>query len=406
MLPESLKALADELDAMGGMAPVAEESKPSFEGTDFRLERLLGRGGMGSVYLAEQLSLSRRVAVKILGGDMERERFLDEAKTIARLHHPNIVHVYAAGLCGARPYFAMELMEGESAATKEFSGLDDVVRLGVAVADALAYAHACGIVHRDVKPSNIFLDGKGAAKLGDFGLACACAGAGESAGTARYMPPETLSGEAATALSDQYSLGASLIELAAGFPGWRSRRNLLAVLEKATSPEPAGRYPDVASLAADLRRCLAGEPVEARPVGMPVRFAMWVRKNRLAAAGLAAAALLFAGLAVSLAVGYARTSRALARADAALAQADDALRQVEGEATSAAQSLVSALAVLDRGDPDRRETQLRTALADLKRLAGRYPENAEIRAALGRLRYAIEAHRRMKERRGAAQRPF
>jgi dephospho-CoA kinase len=125
---------------------------------------------------------------------------------------------------------------------------------------------------------------------------------------------------------------------------------------------------------------------------------MWARQNRLAATGLAATIVLFVGLVVSLAVGYTQTSRALAKADAALAQADEALRQVEGEATSAAQSLASALAVLDRHDPDKRETQLRVALADLKKLAERYPDNADIRAALGRLRYAIEAHRRMKER--------
>ena len=137
MLPESLKALSDVLDTLGGTLLGTEtDSLPDFGGTDYRLERLLGRGGMGRVYLAEQVSLARRVAVKVVDVSTGGAQFLDEAKTVARLHHPNIVHVYAAGVCGTHPYFAMEFVEGKTAAEYVFADLAAVVRMGVTVADA------------------------------------------------------------------------------------------------------------------------------------------------------------------------------------------------------------------------------------------------------------------------------
>lgn len=163
-LTDALRSLAAELDELGNEQ---EERVPEIP--DFRLTDVLGRGGMGTVYLAEQASLGREVALKVVNrrGDADA----NEARTVAQLHHPNIVQVYAAGTDGGRPWFAMELMRGKTAHDSRFASSDDVARLGVQIAEALSYAHRCGVVHRDVKPSNIFVGDNGIAKLGDFGLA-------------------------------------------------------------------------------------------------------------------------------------------------------------------------------------------------------------------------------------------
>ena len=175
-MTNALRSLAAELDALAA-SDIAEpqhiDNPPAIP--DFRLGQLLGRGGMGAVYRAEQVSLGREVAVKFVmaaqGGD-----FPEEARTVAQLHHPNIIQVYAAGRADGSCWFAMELAQGESAAHHTFESEEEVVRFGICVAEALSYAHRCGIVHRDVKPSNIFLGSDGSAKLGDFGLSCLAAG--------------------------------------------------------------------------------------------------------------------------------------------------------------------------------------------------------------------------------------
>ena len=386
MLPEEhmtaeLSALAAELDALAredGPPPVPSEPP---EIPDFRLTELIGMGGMGAVYRAEQISLGRAVAVKTVAAN-GRSEFPQEARMVAQLHHPNIVQVYAAGKDGDTCWFAMELVNGESADRHEFAGAEDAARLGVQIAEALAYAHRCGIIHRDVKPSNIFIGADGAAKLGDFGLACLDSGGmSDGGGTKRYMAPEgNVSGR-----SDQYALGVTLRELAPD-----ADADLSAICAKASAQDPAARYASMDAMLADLRRFLAHRPVEANPPSAMRRFRLFARRNPLAAAGIVAAAVSLAAFVVALAVGYARTAKAFAA--------------TEREAAQAAQSLAVVVTAIDATDSDRRDAEIASAISAAERLAARFPGNGEIEDAVERLKRAREAHARFKERRGGSMR--
>ena len=379
-LTADIRRLAAELDELAGemvATPIAFPSIP-----DFRQVSLLGHGGMGTVYLAEQVSLGRRVAVKVVaadGADAASHFLPDEARTVASLHHPNIVQVFAAGRDGAAAWFSMELVEGESADRHIFASVEEIVRLGVSVAEALAYAHRCGILHRDVKPSNIFVGEGGMVKLGDFGLACLAAeGANGQSGTRRYMAPELLAGGCATELSDQYALGVTLREVFGASVRMRMPADFAAVVAKATESDPSSRYESVEMMLADLRRFLAHEPVAANPPSPLRRFRLLARRNPLAAFGLAAAAICLAAFIAALAVGYVRTSRAL-----------DATHR---EAARAAQSLAATLTNFDRNEADPRDTELRRALEVAESLAARFPEDETIKAS-------VEAIRKARERR-------
>jgi hypothetical protein len=292
---------------------------------DFRIVREVGRGAMGVVYEAEQLSLKRRVALKVLrfGGPTDAEalqRFQREAQTVARLHHSNIVPVFAVGCEQGVHYFAMQFIDGHSLAAvaeharQQHCPLDarEVARWGQQAAEALAYAHQRGVIHRDVKPSNLLLDPEGVLWLSDFGLArrldeAALTATGVLLGTPRYMSPEQ-----AAALrvpvdhrTDVYSLGATLYELATGRPVFdadtpqrvlaqiaeaepvpprRLRpdvpRDLETVLLKCLAKEPAQRYPSAQDLADDLRRFGNSEPIRARRTPMLTRLKRWAGKQR------------------------------------------------------------------------------------------------------------------------------
>ncbi len=396
-IPEGLKALASELDLLGGAIPAgpALDGLPDLSGTDFRPIAEIGRGGMGTVYRAIQVSLDRPVAVKILSRSLrddadEHMRFMQEARTVARLHHPDITHVYAAGTCGRHPYFAMELVEGESADHNTFGSVLEVLEIAVRLADVLQYAHACGILHRDIKPSNIFLGAGGAVKLGDFGLACLSVNERtDRSGTAKYMSPARKAGEPATAADDQYALAITCLELAAKTSDFDRTSDFARVLAKASSLDSESRYSDIATFAEDLRRCRAGEPTMANPPSPVRRLRLWARRNPPAALGLASTLLLLVGLVVVLFVSYVRISDALAETSAALAQ-------TEREATAAARSLSVVVTSIDRTEPDRRDAELKRALVAAEGLQKRFPENAEIRAVVERLNYAREKHAQLR----------
>ena len=373
-LTVDLRHLAAELDELGENENSHIPSFPSIP--DFEPVSLLGIGGMGAVYVARQISLGRDVAVKVVPS---RGTMPEEARTVAQLHHPNIVQVFSAGGDAEATWFAMELVNGESADRRKFSSTEDVARLGIAVAEALAYAHRCGILHRDVKPSNIFVGESGMVKLGDFGLSCLAAdGVKDKSGTERYMAPEVRNGGEVSEASDQYSLGITLRELAKHVASPSS--DFATICAKAAAQDPSDRYKSVEAMIADLRRFLAHEPVVANPPSPLRRFRLFARRNPLAAFGTVAAAICLAAFVAALAVGYIKTSQAL-----------EATHQ---EAARAAQSLAATMTNFDRGERDPRDTELRRAQEAAEALAARFPDDETIKES-------VEAIRKARERRAA-----
>lgn len=242
------------------------------------LERQLGSGAMGRVFAATDSLLGRRLAIKeLVDGIVEnaeaRERFLREARVLARLSHPNIVQVFDLLAEGDRHYLCMELVEGPSLeAELERRGSLPVLEaaaIGQKIAEGLAYAHARGVVHRDLKPANVLLGADGAVKVVDFGVArladARMTRTGMMIGTPVYMSPEQIRGEVAGERSDLYALGVVLFELVAGRPPFDG--NIATLLTRHLSeraprlPVPAGD-PAAARLADLVDALLAKDPAD------------------------------------------------------------------------------------------------------------------------------------------------
>jgi WD40 repeat protein/serine/threonine protein kinase/lipoprotein NlpI len=466
---------------------------------DYRILREVGRGGMGVVYEAEQVSLGRRVALKVLPAQAlldgrQLSRFEREAKAAARLHHSNIVPVYGVGEQGGLHYYVMQFIQGlgldqvleelrrlrrglapaggegaapaplsaaahglltgrpvtppaAGAAPRDSSGSGihlsgpsepsalsetgrhyyrSVARIGVQVAEALAYAHGLGTLHRDIKPSNLLLDAQGVVWVTDFGLAKAEGGGdltadGEIVGTLRYIPPERFRGRS-DARGDVYSLGLTLYELLTLRPAFAGEdrhqllerilhgepprprqldpavpRDLETVVLKAIAKDPARRYQTAAELAEDLKRFVEDRPIHARRAGPAERLGRWCRRNP-ALAGVTAALLLvflagFAGVTWQWLEAEAQgRSATRARGDAEEARTEAETRAEEsrrrlvqqyvgnGERLVEEGDLAAALAWFaealdrDRGDPDREEVH-RIRLASIFR---EYPRLANV----------------------------
>ena len=288
---------------------------------DFRLGREIGRGGIGVVYEARQISLGRRVAVKVLPpasllDPRQLRRFEIEAQAAAALQHPNIVPVFAYGTERGVAYFAMRLIDGRNLAeiVREFrdrqgSGLAarDVAEFGRQAAEALDYAHRNDVLHRDIKPSNFLVDAYQRLWIADFGLArirgdSDLTASGDVLGTLRYLSPEQAKGrrEAVDGRSDIYGLGTTLYELLTLRPVYEgddraellikivsdeprfSRkldaavpRDLKTIVLKALAKDPAERYATAGELAADLTFFLADQPIRARPPTLVSRVTKW-----------------------------------------------------------------------------------------------------------------------------------
>jgi tetratricopeptide (TPR) repeat protein len=193
----------------------------------YKLEAELGKGGMGTVYRAKDLTLDREVAIKVLRKDAfgteGQSRLLHEAQVIAKLDHPNIVTVFDVGEYEDLPYIVMQLIEGKTLKQHKPTNLDETIEVAKQICTALQHAHEHDIIHRDLKPENVILDESGTAKLMDFGLARSTTSRmtteGYIMGTVFYMSPEQAMGEMLDGRSDLYSFGVMLYELAAGeFP--------------------------------------------------------------------------------------------------------------------------------------------------------------------------------------------
>lgn len=424
----SVTALEERSPAPTAPAPAARRLG------GYEVERELARGGMGIVYVARSLRLGRRVALKVLQAGAfadaeEVERFLLEARAVARLRHANIVAVHEVDRDGATWFLAMDLIEGGSLRGRVLRDgplpLRQAAALARDVARALHHAHERGIVHRDVKPHNVLLDAAGTPYVADFGLAkevgrdgSGLTVTGQVVGTPAYMPPEQAQGDLARIdrRSDVYSLGATLFELLTGRPPFAAS-NAVALLRAVLEDEPpapstvrpevdrdletivltclakdgARRYDTCALLAEDLDRWLADEPIAARRPGALERAARWARR-RPGLVAVALAAPLVVGAVAGGSVAAAR--RAAAREQVGVARA--AVEAAEGALAAAvapdqrvarAQDLLDAARrwlEVEPGDRSRRAvTDAALGLGDLARAAGDWSRAGDAYAQAG-----------------------
>ena len=223
--PATSAALLDD----AGVAKLTRLLREQTAG-DYEIDRELARGGMGVVYVATEIQLRRRVAIKVLPpaltfGQGAIERFRREARTAAALDHPNIIPIYRVSVGGELLWYSMKLLEGKSLDTileeRKRLELEETIAMLDQVADALDYAHQHGVIHRDIKPGNILLDARGRVTVTDFGIAkeiqeASVSGSGHLLGTPQYMSPEHYRGTAISGGADQYSLGVVAFECLGG----------------------------------------------------------------------------------------------------------------------------------------------------------------------------------------------
>jgi eukaryotic-like serine/threonine-protein kinase len=423
----------------------SEAGPPAAPGNlgEFQLIREIGRGGMGVVYEAKQVSLGRRVALKVLptvaGADTKQlARFQIEAQVAAALHHPHIVPIFAVGCDQGVHYYAMQLVEGRclaavmaerrsaEAAANEGSGLAseplgkipplEAAGLAIQAARALEHAHALGVLHRDIKPANLLVDPDGHLWVTDFGLACFqgirdLTASGDLLGTLRYMSPEQASGgRILDARTDVYSLGATLYEMLTGRPAFPGNdrqelirqingnepiaprkldpsipRDLETIVCKAMAKEPERRYATALALSLDLGRFCADCPILARRPTLAGRLARWSRRHRRATA--AAAAILFAATLLCTA-GMAmlwrehrQTLAALSRAESARASEREALLFTFASSDQITARALARITESNKTSPDAERDRefCRKALVYYEDIAARYDHDPSMR---------------------------
>ncbi len=324
----------------------------------YAILEVLGRGGMGAVYLAEQDKPRRTVALKVVRPGVTTpqllQRFAHEAEILGRLTHPGIAQIYEAGTAdvggGPQPYFAMELVKGvpltQYAQGRELSSRARLELLAK-VCDAVQHAHQKGVIHRDLKPGNILVTEEGQPKILDFGVARATESdiqvttlqtdIGQLIGTIPYMSPEQAAGDPREldTRSDVYALGVMAYELLAGRLPYDLRAKMIleavrviredtptplssvnrtfrgdveTIIGKALEKDRSRRYQSASDLAADIRRHLADEPIVARPPSAMYQFGKFAKRNKVLVSGMAA-------VFVALVLGVIGTSIGMARAE-------------------------------------------------------------------------------------------
>ena len=286
-------------------ADTPPEIGPGTQVDQFRVSRLVGKGGMGEVYLARDTTLGRKVALKVLrpkvfDSELGVERFLFEARATARFSHPHIITLYAAGQYGGRPYVALEYLEGETLRdrlNREEAGTHQTLRVGMAIAEALEEAHSRNILHRDLKPENVMIPTDGRIRVLDFGLAKAVSGDGGEVGAAtetrewqpgevevddgelfstfealqtmgdglrgtpKYMAPEQWNQSTVTPATDVWALGLILYELVSGQHPWQGA-NVYQLCHLCSSPMPVPPLPGAvdAEIRTIVESCLDKDP--------------------------------------------------------------------------------------------------------------------------------------------------
>jgi len=320
-IPPELRPAA-EIDSQTGVTsgPRSEvASAPRIPG--YEVQSVLGRGGMGIVYLARHRALDRKVALKVLHEGRQNEpehraRFEREAAAVAKCQHPNLVQIHEIGEYDGQSYLVLEYVQGQTLA-RSLAGVPQPPREAAALVETLAraidHAHTRGVIHRDLKPANVLITADGQPKVTDFGLAKIDEGTtrtevGAIMGTLAYMAPEQALGGTAKVgpRADIHALGAILYESLTGRPPFRAEspelvfhqlihsdvaapsrsqsgvpRDLEAICLKCLEKSPARRYASALELAEDLRRFQRGDPIRARRIGALRRFAKWTHRHPL-----------------------------------------------------------------------------------------------------------------------------
>lgn len=347
-IEESKAACVDTLETEALLAPPQAPGEMGRLGP-YRVLSILGTGGMGVVFRAEDTRLGRLVALKVMSPRLAesvsaRRRFLREAQSAARLRHPAIVPLYEVGGEDGPAFLAYALVEGPTLAqllSQERPTARQAAEWISRLAEAIDYAHAAGIIHRDVKPANVVMDDAGRPMLADFGIAlqtdalAELTQEGDIVGTPAYMAPEQAAGRKSKIgpLTDVYSLGVLLYELLCGRPPFQGSvtsiihqvvhtdpapphhsrqgipRDLVTICHKAMAKEPSRRYASAGAMADDLRRYLQHLPIRARRPGPLGRLALWCRRKPALAASIAL------GLLTSLSIGIISVERVLQERD-------------------------------------------------------------------------------------------